>query len=156
MNMKTRTIFLTLAFCVSAVIASFAADLNQGTWKLNEAKSKIPAGVLKNVTVVYTVEGDNLTAVVDGVDGSGKPTHNEWTGKIDGKDYPVTGDSKADTRSLKKVSEHKFLLTNKKDGKAVANGTIVISADGKSRTLTTTSTDEKGKKVKSVSVYDKQ
>jgi hypothetical protein len=154
--MKMKTIFLTIAFCLSAVVASFAADLNQGTWKLNEAKSKIPAGAPKNTTVVYTADGDNVKAVVDGVDGAGKPTHNEWTGKYDGKDYPLVGDPQADTRSIKKVSDHKFELTNKKGGKAVVTGDIVISADGKSRTLNTTGTDANGKKVKSTAVYDKQ
>jgi len=33
---------------------------------------------------------------------------------------------------------------------------FVISADGKTRTLTTNSTDAKGNKVKSIAVYDKQ
>jgi hypothetical protein len=156
MKMKTRTILLTLAFCFSVVAAGFAADLNQGTWKLNEAKSKIPAGAPKNTSVVYTTAGDSVKAVVEGVDSAGKPTHNEWTGKYDGKDYPVTGDSLSDARALKKVSDHKFDLTVKKDGKVVTTGTIVISADGKTRTVTTTATDAKGKKVKSTAVYDKQ
>jgi hypothetical protein len=36
------------------------------------------------------------------------------------------------------------------------SGQIVISADGKSRTLTMSGTDAAGKKVKSTSVYEKQ
>jgi len=154
--MKTRMILLTLAFCFLGVVAAFAADSNLGTWKLNDAKSKIPAGAPKNTSVVYTADGDNMKCVVEGVDGAGKPTHNEWTGKFDGKDYPVTGDPNADSRSIKKISDHKYDLTGKKDGKAIVNGTIVISADGKTRTVTTTGTDAKGKKVKSVAVYDKE
>jgi hypothetical protein len=154
--MKVRTILLTLVFLISSVGAGFAADLNQGTWKLNDGKSKIPAGAPKNVTVVYTADGDNVKCVVDGVDGSGNATHNEWTGKYDGKDYPVTGDPRADTRSVKQVSDHKFALVNKKDGKVVVTGTIMIAADGKSRTLKTTGTDAKGNKVKSTAVYDKE
>jgi hypothetical protein len=156
MKMKTRTVLLTLAFCFSVVVAGFASDLNQGTWKLNEAKSKIPAGASKNTSVVYTAEGNNVKAVVDGVDSTGKPTHNEWTGKYDGKDYPVTGDSQTDSRSLKQVSDNKFELTAKKSGKVVTTGTIMFSADGKTRTVTTSGTDAKGKKVKSTAVYDKQ
>jgi hypothetical protein len=156
LHMKTKTILLTLAFCFLTVMTSYAADLNLGTWKLNEAKSKIPAGAPKNTTVVYTAEGDDMKCVVDGVDGAGNATHNEWTGKFDGKDYPVTGDPRADTRSVKKVNEHRFELNNKKDGKVVVTGTIVISADGKSRTLKTSGTDADGKKMKSTAVYDKQ
>jgi hypothetical protein len=154
--MKTRTVFLALAFCFAAVIASFAADLNQGSWKLNEGKSKIAAGAAKNLTVVYTTEGDNVKAVVDGVDGAGKPTHNEWTGKLDGKDYPVTGDAQSDTRSLKRVNDHKYRLTGKKGDKVVTTGTVTISADGKTRTVTINGTDANGKKFKSTAVYDRQ
>jgi hypothetical protein len=150
--MKTRTILLTLAFCFAAV----AADANVGTWKLNDAKSKIPAGAFKNTTVVYTEEGDNLKCVTDGVDGSGQPVHTEWTGKTDGKDYPVTGDPRADTRSLKKITDKKYSLSNKKAGKPVLTGNITFSPDLKTRTLTTNGTDDKGKKVHSVAVYDKQ
>jgi hypothetical protein len=145
-----------LAFCMCGAITAFAADSNLGTWKLNEAKSKIPAGAAKNTSVVYRADGDNFKALVDGVDGSGKPIHNEWTGKFDGKDYPVTGDPTADTRALQKVDGHHFKLTNKKDGKATVTGTVVISADGKTRTLTVDRTDEKGNKVSAVFVYDKE
>ena len=155
--MKLRLTFLTLAFCVFAVVASFASDSNLGSWKLNESKSNIPAGVSKNTSVVYTAaDGENLKTVVDGVDGSGNPTHNEWTGKFDGKDYQVVGDPNADTRAITKVDENNFKLLNKKDGKPTVTGTIVTSADGKTRTLTTHSTTAEGKKVSATFVYDKQ
>jgi hypothetical protein len=153
---NSRMMLAALAFCMCGAITAFAADSNLGTWKLNEAKSKIPAGAAKNTSVVYRADGDNFKALVDGVDGSGKPIHNEWTGKFDGKDYPVTGDPTADTRALQKVDGHHFKLTNKKDGKATVTGTVVISADGKTRTLTVDRTDEKGNKVSAVFVYDKE
>ena len=54
------------------------------------------------------------------------------------------------------VNDHTLTLTNKKDGKEIASGRIVVSADGKSRTLTLHSTNPAGKKVLSTAVYDKQ
>jgi len=39
--------------CFIGVAVCFAADAFMGTWKLNEAKSKIGAGSPKNSTVVY-------------------------------------------------------------------------------------------------------
>jgi hypothetical protein len=137
-------------------VAAFAADANVGSWKLNESKSKIPAGAPKNNTVVYTAAGDSYKCVVDGVDGAGNPAHNEWTGKFDGKDYPVVGDPSADTRSIQKVDDRHYKLNNKKAGKVTTSGTIDFSADGKTRTLTTHSTDAAGKKITAVAVYDKQ
>jgi hypothetical protein len=155
-KMKIKTMILAVAVCFAAVAVSFASNPNMGTWKLNEAKSKFPAMAAKNNTVVYEVAGDNVKVTVDGVDGSGKPTHNEWTGKFDGKDYPLMGDSSADTRSYKKIDDRTTELTNKEGGKVTASGRIVISADGKSRTVAVTATDANGKKVKSTAVYDKQ
>ena len=134
----------------------FASDPNLGTWKLNEAKSKIAAGAPKNTTVVYEAAGDKVKVTVDGVDGAGKPTHNEWTGSFDGKDYPVTGDPTSDTRAYKKVNDHTLELAGKKDGKVTVSGKIVVSADGKTRTVSTSGTDSMGMKVKNTSVYDKK
>jgi hypothetical protein len=153
--MKIRTIALTIAMSFAALTLSFASP-QMGTWKLDEAKSKFPAGATKNHTVTYEAAGDNIKVTVDGADAQGNPTHNEWTGKFDGKDYPLVGDPNADTRSYKKVSDHKLELTNKKGGKVTATGTIVVSADGKTRTVTVSATDAAGKKVHYVAVYDKQ
>src|SRR5215471_3520260 len=91
-HMKTTTTGLTLALCFFGAAVCFAADPQMGTWKLNEAKSKFSPGVPKLHTVVYETAGDNVKVTVDGTDKDGKSTHNEWTGKFDGKDYPVTGD----------------------------------------------------------------
>jgi len=154
--MRTRSMVLTIALCLVAAAVCFASDPNMGTWKLNEAKSKIAAGAAKNTSVVYEAAGDKVKVTVDGVDSDGKPIHNEWTGNFDGKDYPVTGDPTSDSRAYKKVNDRTLKLTVKKDGKVTASGTIAVSADGKSRTVSTSGNDAKGKKVKSSSVYDKQ
>jgi hypothetical protein len=154
--MKARTLVLTLLTFLVVVTTCFAANTSLGTWKLNEAKSKLSAGLPKNLTVVYEAVGDNIKATVDGVDAQGKPTHNEWTGKFDGKDYPVTGDPSSDARAYKTINDNSLELTVKKDGKVTITGRIVTSADGKTRTLTASGTDSAGKKVHSTSVYDKQ
>jgi len=154
--MRNTTTVVTTALWLTAVAVGFAADPNVGSWKLNEAKSTIAPGAPKNLTVVYTAVGDSYKCVVDGVDGAGKPTHNEWTGKFDGKDYPVTGDPSADTRSLQLTSPGNYALTNKKGGKKVVTGTVVFAADNKTRTLTTHMTDAAGKELTSVAVFERQ
>ncbi|MBI1740233.1 MAG: hypothetical protein HYR57_05055 [Candidatus Koribacter versatilis] len=154
--MKARTIVRTVAVCLIAGAVCFASNANMGTWKLNEAKSKLAAGGPKNHTVVYEAAGDKVKVTVDGVDGAGKPAHNEWTGNFDGKDYPVTGDPSVDTRAYMKVNDRTLEMTIKKDGKVTMTGRIVVSADGKSRTVKTSGTDSMGKKVKNTGVYDRQ
>ncbi len=138
-------------------MAMYAADNpNMGTWKLNDAKSKIPAGTTKNTTVVYSADGDNIKVTTDGVDGKGQPAHGEWVGKFDGKDYPVTGGADGTTRSYKVINDRKMELTNKVGGKENLHGTIEIAKDGKSRTVDLEGTGADGKKMKSKGVYDKE
>jgi hypothetical protein len=154
--MKLRTSVLTLALCFVAGAVCFAAsDAQMGTWKLNEAKSKLPTKA-RNNTVVYEAAGDSVKVSIDGIDPDGKSVHTEWTGKFDGKDYPVTGDSTSDARSYKQVDDHTLTFAGKQGGKVTISGRIVVSADGKTRTVTNTVTDAAGKKVKGTAVYDKQ
>jgi hypothetical protein len=154
--MKATTIVLTLALYFVGVVVCFAQDANVGTWRLNEAKSKLGPGAPKNNTVVYEAAGDNVKVTIDGTDKDGKPTHNEWTGRYDGKDYPVTGDPNSDARSLHKIDDRTLGFNVKKGGKVTTSGRIVVSADGKSRTVTASGSDTTGKKFSSTAVYDKE
>ena len=153
--MKARTIALTLSLVFVSVALGFQNDAHIGTWKLNEAKSKF-AGKARNHTVVYEAAGDQIKVTVEGVDENGSAIRHEWTGKFDGKDYPVTGDPNSDARSYQVIDKNTMAITIKKGDKATLTGRIVVSADGKSRTVTTTATDAQGKKVTNVAVYDKQ
>jgi hypothetical protein len=155
--MKLRNIGPIVVLLFAGSIMSFAAaNPNLGTWKLNEAKSKLAPGAAKNLTVVYAAAGDMIKGTIDGLDGAGKPSHNEWTGKFDGKDYPVTGDPSSDSRAFKPIDDHTWELTVKKSGKVTMSGRIVLAADGKSRTVTIKGTNAAGKSVESVAVYEKQ
>jgi len=153
--MKTKTSLLTVVLCFAAATACFASPF-MGTWKLNEAKSKFTAHAAKNATVVYQHLFFQTKITVDGTDAKGKPAHNEWTGKFDGQDYAVTGDSMSDMRAYKVVNDHAMDMTVKKSGKVVGTGKVVVAADGKSRTVTTWGKNSKGKKVTNAAVYDKQ
>ena len=147
--MKLRTLVVSLALCLFAMALYAAENPNMGTWKLNEAKSKIPAGVAKNTTVVYSAAGDMVKVTTDGVDGSGKPTHSEWTGKFDGKPYPVTGTSAYDARAVTAKGDRTLEIDNMMGGKSVGTGKVELAKDGKSRTLEIDNVHAKF-------VYDKQ
>ena len=153
--MKVRKIALTLALCLAGVAVGYASDAAMGTWKLNEAKSKFSPGATKNTTVVYAPAGNQVKVTTDGTDGNGKPVQTKWVGQFDGKDYPLTGDASS-TRAYKKIDDRTLTLTNKKDGKVTSSGRAVVSADGKSRTVTLTATTPDGKTMTSTAVYDKQ
>jgi hypothetical protein len=148
---------LVLALCLVGVASSYGADNPlMGTWKLNEAKSKAAPGQGKSSTVTYEMSGDDIKCTIDGTGPDGAPIHNEWTGKFDGKDYPVTGDPTSDMRAYKKINSHEWTVVAKKDGKVTETVNIVVSANGKTRTVSAHGIDARGMKFSIVSVYDKQ
>jgi hypothetical protein len=161
--MKTNRLLLaTTALLFTAAAASFAAipmmaNPMMGTWKLNEAKSKFSPGATKNHTVSYTeAKGGKTMVTVDGMDKDGKAVHWSWTGKFDGQSYKTKGNPIADSAVYNPVNDRTNHLTLMKNGKTIVTGTIAVSKDGKSRTVTTTMTDASGKKHTDKAYYDKQ
>ena len=154
--MKARNLLLAAFVCLFAAAMYAADDPMMGTWKLNEAKSKVAQGTPMNTTVVYSADGDNIKVTTDGTDAKGQPAHSEWTGKFDGKEYPVTGADPGTTRAYKRINDHALELTNQVNGKVTMHGKIEVAKDGKTRTVHLEGTDSDGKKIKSMAVYDKQ
>ena len=154
--MKTRIAVMALAVSFVAAGACFAANPHLGTWKLNEAKSKLAPGMGKSTMVTYTEQKDKIRVTVEGVDKDGKATHGVWVGKFDGKAYPAKGNMSWNSAAYKEINDRTNEITTMKDGKTVWSGKIAVAADGKSRTVTINGTDEQGKKFKSTAVYDKE
>jgi len=146
-----------MAVALSLILAAacFAANPHIGTWKLNEAKSKLVPGMGKNTTVTYTEQKDKIKVTVEGVDKDGKQTNSVWVGKFDGKAYALKGNLPYNSIAYKVVNDRTNDITAMKDGKMAWNGRITVAADGKSRTVTINGTDANGKKVKGKAVYDK-
>ena len=145
---------IVVAVVVGGVmLAAQAADPLIGTWKINLAKSK---GVKSGTSKIEAV-GDGVKFTVDFVGTDGTDRHWEFTAKYDGKDNPVTGNNPyGDVVALTRVDAQTTRITNKQGGKVTATSTIVVSADGKTRTTTTKGTGAKGEPIDVVSFYEKQ
>jgi hypothetical protein len=166
MSMRTRAALIGLALAVALPnpAAAQAAPSLAGTWKLNTAKSKYdPADLAsKSGTATYAFSGNNVTVTVDQVNAKGQKLHFEYTATLDGADHPWKGtlDGKPNTGqdavSFKKLDANTYHVENKSKGKVLTINHIVVAADGKSRTTTTTGTNAEGQKVHNVAVYDKQ
>jgi hypothetical protein len=157
-----KRILVLVSFLALSLVATGVSLAQEnpliGTWKLNEAKSKLSPGTPKITTATYEAVGDNVKVTQDYIDSEGKPVHGEWTGKFDGEDYPSIDRpwSGARSFSLKKIDDHTLEFTNKRGVRVTNSGRIVISADGKTRTVTRSGTDSKGNKFSNTEVYDKQ
>lgn len=160
MNAKLfrKTLLWSIAILFAAIGTAYAAqtEVFMGTWQLNEAKSKLQAGAAKDSTVSYSMSGDSVTCTIDGTDASGQPLHNSWTGKFDGKSYPVGGDPSSDMRSYRLISSHILSAVEFKSGKVVGRARVVVSDDGKTRTVTVHNSGANGATITTISVYDKK
>jgi hypothetical protein len=135
-----------------AVIAS-AVDPFVGTWKMNAAKSKSGP---KSLTMTIEAQGNVYKTVEDIVDADGKTIHCSWTNAYDGKNYPVTGNSRIDTVSATKPNPNTVTYVFKKNGKKIESGQAVISKDGKTYTSIGSAKDANGQALNYTVFMEKQ
>jgi hypothetical protein len=110
----------------------------------------------KESTMVIKEADGGIAVTVTNVNAQGQNSKVQYTVKYDGKDYPLTGSPLADTVSLKKIDANTNEGVAKKGGKITVRTRTVISKDGKTRTTTWRTTNEQGKEVTWVTVYDRQ
>jgi len=152
---------MTFAALAMAVIA-FGADNTLGSWKYNAAKSKPASGVSPIANLTVTKEavdgGAKISVKGERADGSKIDTDTVTTAKYDGKAVPVTGTGTPwDTNAIKQVDANTLTETrSKQGGKYRATVRHVVSADGKTMTLTAKGTGADGKPFTSVTAFDKQ
>jgi len=155
MRVVKLALVVTLA-AAAAYVVQAQADPNSGTWKLNLTKSKYNAGAApKSLTTVIEASAQSIKVAADSVQADGTKRHLAYTATFDGKDAVVTGSPDYDAVSSKRTGST-IDSTRKKGGKAVQTVHSTISADGKTRTVTTSGTNAAGGKVDNVQVYDKQ
>jgi hypothetical protein len=128
-----------------------------GTWRLNPARS---TSTFRSATTVVEAAGAGIRTTVDLVSGDGTPYHFTWSAKYDGKDNPVRGVSPygagAHVIALTRVDARTAKIVTKLDGKVTITQTLVVSVDGRTRTITTKGRDAKGQAIESIAIYEKQ
>ena len=155
MTLKSLLSVAVVAAVVSGSALAQPGDPLIGTWKLNVEKSTGTS--FKSGTTNIEAAGDGVKFTVDMAGTDGTQHHWTFTAKYDGKDNPVTGKSPyGDVVALTRTDPHTTRITVKQGGKATVTQTIVVSADGKTRTTTTKGNDPNGRPIDSTSVYEKQ
>lgn len=158
--MRKSLLMVSLLACCAIVLSSsvaLAADNWLGTWKIDLANSKYsPGPAPKSLTLKFEATPGGIKFTGDGVDADGKPTHSMFLSKFDGKDVPYEGNPDADMTAPKKIDDNSYSNTRKKGGKATITAKVVVSADGKTMTITQTGTNAKGEAVNNTIEYHKQ
>ena len=156
-RMRQASLFTAVAITLAVAFGGTALAQSVGTWKLNLAKSKYQQGQApKSTILVYEGAGAGIKVTVDSVPAEGGAIHYAYTANYDGKDNPVIGNPNGDMAARTRVNATTTKLVNKKGGEILSTLTLVVSADGKTLTITTTGKDAKGQNIDSVAVYDKQ
>jgi hypothetical protein len=151
-------IALTLSVVLAGTALAQPGSSNIGTWKLSLAKSTFAPGTApKSATFTNAAAGAGVKTTSDSVAADGTAIHSEYTVVYDGKDNPVTGNSRnGDTAAGTRADANTVKFVYKKGGKVTITQTGVVSADRKTYTITATGTNTLGQKVNTVAVYDRQ
>ena len=153
----TPTIFVGLVMVFAAGSASAqGSDPLGGTWKLNLAKSTFsPGPAPKSVTLVFEGTDAARKGTVDVMPATGAAEHWSYSGPL-GKELPLAGNNpNADTYVFKRINPTSLETQYIKGGKPTIKRTLVLSADGKTLTVTGSGTNAQGQTVHDVAVYGK-
>ena len=150
-------IWMLSAAALASAQPKSAPDPFLGTWVLNVAKSNYsPGPPPKEQTVLYEAAGEAVKVTSRTTDATGKMITTVYTAGFDGNDSPVTGNPDFDAISQKRVNPNTVEFTRKRAKKVVMTGTNVVSADGRTRTITLSGVDGLGRRVMSTIIYDKK
>ena len=129
-----------------------------GNWALNHAQSKYTPGPMpKSIASTYEAAGAGYKVSVRVTPASGAAQEWSYTTNLDGKPSKIAGvNPNADTITVKRIDARTLEHVNARNGKETTRQRNVVSADGKTRTVTTTGVDGLGQKVTNVAVFDKK
>ena len=127
-----------------------------GIWKLDPARSTAASDRYKRVITRIQPSGDGLKVTYEMVGTRGGVSHLEWTGNLDGRDYPVEGADYVLTNAYTLLGDRSYRIVAKVEGAVAETAVVEVSADGKTLTSTTSLRNPRGETVTTLSVYQKQ
>jgi hypothetical protein len=140
-----------IIFCMLLAVGTNAQAPWMGTWKLIPGKLQAPSDRYKRtITKIEPWQG-GIKVEYDMVGVRGGLNHLEWTGKFDGKDYPVEGADYIITNAYTVIDDHHYEILVKVEGHHTATARVEVSSDGKTLTTVTTEGDKK-----TTAVYERQ
>lgn len=144
---------LSMLACTTAMARQ---DPFLGTWKLDLAKSKFNSGLPPKSTIVkFEARQDGYKVLFTTVTAQGRTTHRQVIFLFNGKQRPVPGAAHPTTVENKRVNSRTIVNLVRVNGKVTDRARIVLSRDGKTRTVTETLINAKGKSTTNRLVFTK-
>ena len=142
---NTHTRALTALPIVVALASLVAAQGSKnprfGKWKMKQDAAPPASNIM-----TYEPWGDGgMKITVDAVNGEGRTTSWTYNTMFDGKDMPVSGDTRTEATAVKKIDARTNEITNKRGGKVTQVVTNVLTADGNTINNTYKNFDADGK-----------
>jgi hypothetical protein len=136
--------------CTIALSAQTKTNPRFGKWKM---KQDPPA---TNI-MTYEPWGDGgMKITVEATNAEGRKTMWTYNTMFDGKDMPVSGDTRTEFTAVRKIDDRTNEITNKRGGRVVQVVTNVLSADGNTINNSYQNYDEKGEKTNvTTAVYER-
>jgi hypothetical protein len=127
------------------------------TWQqVPPARKWFDPWAYQKVTLRIDPYDDGLRVVYDMVRRRGGITHMEWSGRFDGRDYPVHGVDYVLTNAYRQLSDRSYEIVVRVDGREAAVATAMISADGSTMSVETVEKDARGQKRRTTAVYKRR
>ena len=143
---------LVIVVCAAALDSAQAANPRLGQWKL---KQDAPPPAL-NIMTYEPLDGGGMKVTVESTNGQGRKSTWTYNTMFDGKDMPVSGDTRTETTAVKKIDDKTNEITNKRGGKVTQVIINVLSADGKTIDNTYKNYDAEGKPTTTTkAIYEK-
>lgn len=157
---RMRTMMLAAGLVLGLAPAGLAqGEARVGIWELDLARSTFdPGPPPQRQTLTFRAAGTQWTALLQGVDATGKPMNpdlNNLAITFDGRDHP-TATVDYDTTAWKRSRGTSYEVIRKKAGKIVMTSINELSADGRTMTIKTTGVAANGQRVDNVRVYQKK
>ena len=149
---RAGTIVALLAFVAAcaALVSAQSANPRIGKWKLQQEPPAL------NIMTYEPWGNGGMKVTVESTNAQGRKATWTYNTMFDGKDMPVSGDTRTETSAVKKVDDRTNEITNKRGGKVTQVIVNVLSPDGSRIDNTYKNYNEKGELTSTTTaVYEK-
>ena len=126
MQHRSLTASIAAVAVVVAIGVAQAQNPRFGKWKM---KQDAPPPAI-NIMTYEPFGSGGMRITVEATSREGRQTKWTYTTMFDGKDEPVSGDTRTETTAVRRIDARTNEITNKRGGKVVQVVTNVLSADG--------------------------